>query len=154
MTAQISEQFVFNDETYSIECVPLKSYLELLSEPIKFDAPHTALWRGYCAKWALEDNELYLIRFNGYLEGGTEVGMDYLFPRQQKVFAGWFNGEIKVPQGEVIYRGGYNYRTLFEKDICLTFKYGKLVGTEIIDNLLEAIEREAQEEDNSFQWEM
>jgi len=59
--------------------------------------------------------------------------MDNLFPNQTEVFADWFTGEIRIPQGEILFSVFY-VKDIYEEDHILNFKNGHLVKTKIIEN--------------------
>ena len=67
----------------------------------------------------------------------VEVGLDYLFPNQKKVFAEWFSGELDFWSGkllgyymkDMINRGYYPGPTpIYEKKLFITIEFGKVVG--------------------------
>ena len=62
--------------------------------------------------------------------------MDFLFPDQKEVFADWFTGEIRIPQGDLLeyVHGGYD--STYEKDLFLDFKEGYLVSYKYVYNTL------------------
>ena len=129
MTAQIGETLTYNGCTYHMRnSEPLEAYLE--KHNIVFDAPTSACWRGYVGKWLLENDQLYLIGLNANLRTSEEnIGMDYLFPGQRKVFAEWFSGELCLGYGEYLFR-----RYVYEKEIYLKFVNGKFVSRRGVDN--------------------
>ncbi len=59
MTAQVRERLIYNNEEYSLATEPLSPYLA--KHKIEFPSTTTACWRGYCGKWLIENNKLYLI---------------------------------------------------------------------------------------------
>jgi hypothetical protein len=59
--------------------------------------------------------------------------MDALFPGQTKVFADWFTGDIRIPQGEILFSIFYA-KDIYEEDHILSFKDGYLVDAKIVDN--------------------
>lgn len=127
MTPQIGEVFLINNEQYFINEQPLHQYFLTFKQPPYFTPPSPTCWRGYYGKWALIENELYLINFRGYLEGFDEVNIDYLFPLQDKVLADWYSGIIKVPQGKIIKWDKTLNSSIYEEYLYLTFKNGILV---------------------------
>ena len=133
MTAQMHERLLYEGQKISMASEPLNQYLDLLGDR-KFVAPHTACWRGYLGSWEIRENRLYLIGLTAYVEGYQEVGMDFLFPDQQEVFAGWFNGKIRIPTGEMLYYVHGGYGSIYEKDIILSFDKGVLIEKKEVDN--------------------
>ncbi len=133
MTAQSGDILFYKGKKTIMATEPLNQYL-LSRSDIKFLAPSTDCWRGYYAKWEITDNKLYLVGLKAYVDNYEEVDLDYLFPGQKQVFAGWFTGEIRVPKGEMLEYVHMGYFSVYEKDIILTFIDGILTGEKVIDN--------------------
>ena len=133
MTPQIGEVLLINNEQYFINEQPLHQYFLTFKHPPYFTPPSPTCWRGYYGKWALIENELYLINFRGYLEGFDEVDINYLFPLKDKVLASWYNGLIKVPQGKVIKWNKTLNSSIHEEYLHLFFKNGILTEYQSID---------------------
>lgn len=133
MTAQAGERLIFKGEETWMAAEPLNQYLQNRND-IKFISPSTACWRGYYGQWEIKDNKLYLIELKAYLEEYREVGLDYLFPRQDKVFANWFSGKIRMPQGEMLDYVHMGYASLYERDLILVFENGLLTNEYVVDN--------------------
>ena len=135
MTAQIRESLVFNGEKYYIASEPLYPYI--VEHNLRFMATNTACWRGYRGSWTIEDNKLYLVELSGFLlEGNNRKNIDLkdIFPNQDKVFAEWFSGEIRIPYGEMLEYLHMGYMSVYEKEMFLKFESGVLVGSREIDN--------------------
>ena len=113
---------------------PLESYLKQLKINPDLLAPHTALWRGYIGKWELKDDKLYLIKFNGIIEGSVNVDISYIFPEQASIFADWFTAEIRIPQGELLVYVHSGYQSVYEKDLILNFNNRELTGSRTVKN--------------------
>ena len=143
MTAQSMEKIFINGHKYSMATEPLEPYLDSLSERPRFFPRYTSCWRGYFGTWEIKDNDrLFLIdlvcsRADLKIGKFWEVGMDFLFPDQKEVFADWFTGEIRIPQGDLLeyVHGGYD--STYEKDLFLDFKEGYLVSYKYVYNTLE-----------------
>src|ERR1035437_5760323 len=101
MTAQSTEKIVYNKRKVRMETEPLATYLGSHKGETSFFAVSSGCWRGYVGTWEIKDEKLYLIDIDGYAEVAPNaygpVGINYLFPNQQRVFAEWFTGEIKIP---------------------------------------------------------
>ena len=107
---------------------PLKSYLKKRGIPYEY---------GPWVHWLIEDNKLYLVSLLLYVKG-YNVDLNYLFPEQDKVFAEWFTGEIRIPHGKKI-KPSYKYierrtTTLYEKELFLKIRKGVVVKEWEIDN--------------------
>ena len=133
MTAQAHERLIFNGNETSMAAEPLNQYLQNRND-IKFISPSTACWRGYHGQWEIKDSKLYLIGLKAYIEGYREVGLNYLFPEQKQVFANWFNGEIRIPQGEMLEYVHMGYASLYDSDLFLVIENGILVNQYEVDN--------------------
>ena len=139
MTVQINEVLIYNGEEYILESKPLTPYLE--KHNFIFGATNSACWRGYIGHWLIEDECLYLTNFSAHLAingnsrwAGEEVGMDYLFPGQNKVLAEWFSGELHIPHGRII-PCVHGQKEYYEKELIIEFVNGKCVSSHEIDNI-------------------
>ena len=119
MTVQITEKLTYKGQKYELYTEPLRPYLD--EHPIeRLGRTHirrTNCWRGYVGHWAIEDDKLYLVELD-YFKFSPRIGLENLFPGQQKVFAEWFSGSIST--------------TLDEKFMYLEFKIekGELIEVE------------------------
>ena len=136
MTAQEREILYYNGKTYWLSTEPLKPLLDIIGDEKPSSSvvvmASTACRRGYIGEWEIIEDKLFLIGLEGCPEENEQFTMDFLFPNQQKVFAGWFTGEIKIPQGKVLVHD--DSTTLHEKDWYLEFDKGILVGSREVDN--------------------
>lgn len=119
----------------------------------------TSCSRGYVAKWELKNKKLYLIDFKGQtsnfknvLAGKEtinywEVGMDFIFPNQERVFAEWFSGELRIPLGRRLYYEHRGYNSIFDADVFLKFKNGQFIESRTVDNFDRAVELRKKEEE-------
>ena len=100
MTAQFSEHLRYNGEDFSMYTNPLGDFFAMGGVNPGFESNCTALWRGYVGSWEIVDNRLYLIGISGTLEGGVEATLATIFPDfPDRVFAHWYSGTIRIPQG-------------------------------------------------------
>ncbi|MCO4293069.1 hypothetical protein NF867_09355 [Solitalea sp. MAHUQ-68] len=120
MTPQTKELLIYNGDRLFISSMPLKPYLDNLKEQPIFYRYTTGCWRGYKGTWEIIENKLFLIDLFGNTRSGI-VGLDFLFPNEEKVFASWFTGQIKIPQGRMI-----GYSNNYESYQTLDFKKGFL----------------------------
>ena len=60
--------------------------------------------------------------------------MQNLFPYQDKVFAGWFKVEIKIPEGKMLHYEHQGYLSIYEKDLLIQFETGLLISQREVDN--------------------
>lgn len=147
MTAQVRDKLIYNGKEYHIATEPLHPYLE--EHRISFIAPHTACWRGYVGEWIVEDNKLYLTNLEANIkrekqESSEEyktVGLEYLFPNEEKVFAKWFTGVIRIPHGKMLRYIHSGYASIYEKELYLEFASGILVSCKEKENNIEDLEK-------------
>ena len=118
---------------------PLEPYIETNNIQFNHESICSACWRGYIGTWSIEDGRLYLIDIETD-DNGKKVGLEYLFPNQEKVFAGWFTGELRVPYGELIEYIHLGYESRYAKELFLEISKGVLVNErKKINNLWYAI---------------
>jgi len=121
MTDQVKDHLIYRDNEYCIHAQPLEQYLEELPGRLFFQPPATACWRGYVSKWKIENDRLYLVDLSVFINDYWQEGIDMLFPGQEKVFAGWFSGEILLPVKNAMWMN-----LSLEKQLTLKFNKGKL----------------------------
>lgn len=140
MTSQRRDRLIYKGEEYGIATEPLQPYL--LKHNVKFISSDTSCWRGYVGSWMVEDNKLYLIDLEANIctdrkisfRTYTKVGLDYLFHDQEKVFANWFSGVIRIPHGKMMRYVHQGYASLYEKELYLRFESGVFVSYREEDN--------------------
>ncbi len=133
MTIQAGDILSYNGEKTTIATEPLKSYLETRSD-VGFIFKSTGLVRGYIGTWEIKNNQLYLISLLGFVDNNKKVDLSYLFPNKTEVFADWFSGDIRIPEGELLKKINLGYASVFEKDRILSFKEGIIIGETVKDN--------------------
>jgi hypothetical protein len=130
MTAQIAERLTYKGEEVSMCTTPLSEYFTMSGFTPRFKFNGTALWRGYVGNWEVVDSRLYLTGLTGTLIDGTEVSLATFFPAfPDRVFAHWYSGEIRIPQGKLIKYLHRGYRSVFERDLFLDVERGMVVAT-------------------------
>jgi hypothetical protein len=134
MTAQIYECLYYNGRKLKMAYLPLEMYLDQLEEKPDFFSPSTANLNGYIGTWEIKYNKLYLIEIEAHIRGKGIVGIDYFFPNQKEVFASWFTGEVRIPEGKELLYVHMGYGSIYEEDIFLKFKNGILENTRIGNN--------------------
>jgi len=132
MTAQAGERLIFKWEECWMATEPLRQYLHNKNY-ISFVPTSTACWRGYYGKWEIKNKKLYLIDLEANL-GYGKVDLSYLFPGKNEVFANWFSGKIRIPQGEILEYVHMGYESLYKRDLILVFKNGLLINEYVVDN--------------------
>lgn len=130
MTAQVGERLFYDGKWCSMCATPLGMYFSLSNTYPDFADASTACWRGYLGSWELIDNRLYLTGIKAQLIDGTSVSLETLFPGYpERVFAHWYSGEIRIPQGKLLEYVHAGYASRYEKDLFLTITKGELTGT-------------------------
>lgn len=132
MTAQISEKLLFEGEKHAMCTNPLGDYGALGGELPRFASNCTALWRGYVGTWEIIGDRLYLIELSGELDSGHEADLETVFPGYgERVFAHWYSGTIRLPQGKMLEYIHMGYGSTYERDLLLEFKKGVLTSRRV-----------------------
>lgn len=132
---------------------PLEDYLKTRPD-IKFRSVISACWRGYFGSWKIKEDKLYLTDLEGLIVDVGEVNLNHLFPNQDEVFAEWYTGTITLPRGEMLDYVHMGYYTLYEYDLLIEIKNGRVVKEEMRSNYeeykrrLKKRERERREAEN------
>lgn len=135
MTAQVYERLIYDGSEHMMAAEPLSDYFTLGGHDPGFVTPHTACWRGYVGTWEVVGDRLYLVDLEGQLTDGSKGSVESVFPGQGgRVFADWFTGTIRVPQGEQLSYIHAGWGSIFERDLLLRFDEGRLVEKSIREN--------------------
>lgn len=135
MTAQIGERIYIDGQEHGLCTYPLTPYMVSLPSPQGFRAPHTALWRGYIGTWEINGDRLYLIAIEGELNSGEAVTLETLFPGfPDRVFAHWYSGRLRVPQGRMLKYVHQGFASQFEQDLFIDIERGLVQHTHIQTN--------------------
>ena len=133
MTIQARDRLSHNGKKTTIATEPLKPYLEKRSD-VSFIFKSTALVRGYIGNWKIENKKLYLVSVVGFIESNEKVGLEYLFPNKTEVFADWFSGDIRIPEGDLLQKINTGYASVFARDRLLNFNKGILISETVKEN--------------------
>jgi len=143
MTAQIGDRIFIDNNEYTLACEPLSSYLYDNKVEKLFTAVNTACYRGYCAKWEINNGKIYLTDIESPSQISSRKGndsdelisaMQKLFPGQSEVFAVWVNGTLKIQSGELLEYIHMGYESVYETNIYLKFENGILIEEKKVDN--------------------
>ena len=135
MTAQFLETLHYEGQELGMAAQPLADYFAFGGQQPRFLVRMTALWRGYVGTWEIRDSRLYLIGISAELKDGSTVTLETLFPGYPKrVFAHWFSGEIRVPQGRMLEYVHAGFSSKYQADLLLQIEKGVLVSSELRHN--------------------
>ena len=132
MTTQAGDILLYNGKKTTIASEPLKPYLET-REDVSFILKSTAIVRGYIGNWEIKNHKLFLVSLLGFTKNKKQVDLSYLFPNKNEVFADWFTGDIRIPQGKMLKKVNLGYESIFEKNRILRFKEGVFIN-ETVEN--------------------
>ena len=135
MTAQIGENLSYEGHATTMCSEPLGSYFTLAGVSPRFAENCTALWRGYVGSWEIRDDRLYLTGLEGTLQDGSLATVATFFPDYpDRVFAHWYSGTLRVPQGKLLayFHGGYG--STYEDDLLISIEKGVVTGTNVRHN--------------------
>lgn len=162
MTAQASDWIYYKSERFPLLNRPLTSYWDK-DHPRPIIGPFTSANRqGYIATWALLDGVLHLESVSGHLlidgSGNTvyetapffrqsdveeypgdwstiPVEVERLFPGSQgHVPAVWFTGTLRVARGEMLCREPFADGAIYEEELLLEVRQGRVIRTDVQDN--------------------
>lgn len=135
MTAQFREKLIYEEQRLSMCTNPLGSYFAIGGDRPPFSCGCTALWRGYVGTWEIVDGRLYLVELHGELEDGRTASVATIFPDfPERVFAHWYSGTIRIPQGRMLEYVHMGYGSVYEQDLLLEINRGVLQRTHVHRN--------------------
>ena len=135
MTAQIPERLLYQGQTWSMCANPLDDYFAFggVSPGFRWDC--TALWRGYVGLWEIQNDRLYLLELNGTLQDGSAASLATVFPDYpERVFAHWYSGALRIPQGRLLKYVHMGFGSSYERDLLLEIERGVLVASRVQHN--------------------
>lgn len=125
MTAQLAENLRYEGKQEFMCTTPLCDFFAMGGTQPKFMPMNTACWRGYVGQWEIVDNRLYLVGLEGMLRDGSEASVATIFPDfPDRVFANWYSGVIRIPQGKCIEYVHQGYNSAYESDLYLEVNQG------------------------------
>jgi hypothetical protein len=136
MTAQISESIIYEGENRSLLSCPLSDFFSLSDTPSPFQMNCTALWRGYLGSWEIIQGRLYLIEIKAGFDDDNQTTLKDIFPGfSDRVFAHWYTGELRIPDGEQIQYEHNGFGSQYESDILIQIKQGAVESVTIKNNI-------------------
>jgi hypothetical protein len=135
VTAQISERLHYQGEEVAMCTNPLGDYFAMGGYNPRFQSNCSALWRGYVGSWEILDSRLYLVELHGTLEDGTNASVATIFSNfPSRVFAHWYSGTIRIPQGKQLEYVHMGYGSIYERDVLLEIEKGVVKSTRVKEN--------------------
>ncbi len=133
MTAQVSDTIHFQGKERRLFSTPLDAYLQANPSVPEFVVEVTCNWRGYWAKWVIEDDRLYVTEIKGKQRSSqTPASLQTVFPGAgDRVFAEWYSGELHLPQGEVLRRRNSGFGAVHDEHLVLMVDKGRVVGSRV-----------------------
>lgn len=136
MTAQIGETLHYRGESLTMATEPLESYFAMGGAHPGFAANSTALHRGYVGSWEITRERLYLVELTATLDGGMPASLESIFPGfPDRVFAHWYCGTLRIPQGKRLRYVHGGYLSEYERDLMLEIEKGVVLRTWVRDNV-------------------
>lgn len=138
-TSQSPDYLLIDGGVYPLYSNPLEQLYKKAKRPefhAYLDGESSGNWRGYVAFWEIRDQRLYLIGIDSFL-GKRKVFLSQLLPNRFKhgrVFADWFSGELRIPDGKELQYVHMGYGSTYERDIVYSVKDGTLMTRIVIDN--------------------
>lgn len=135
MTAQMSEKLRYEGEDVAMHTTPLCDYFAMGGFVPRFQMSHTALRRCYVGRWEIIDGRLYLVELRGTLEDGTDASVASVFPDfPGRVFAHWYSGTIRIPQGARLKYVHMGFASIYERNLLLDLERGVVKRTRVRHN--------------------
>jgi hypothetical protein len=113
----------------------------------------SANWRGYVATWEVRESKLFLTkvektyrkdfpkdaakppRERRFETEVREVPIEKIIPgKKVPVFADWYSGKLRIPQGERIRYVHMGYGSMYERDLFIVIKNGVVVSRVEVSN--------------------
>jgi hypothetical protein len=148
-TAQIPDIIMIDGEKHSLFSNPLEQHFAKTGRPDILDGGvvSSANWRGYVATWAIEGGRLYLTKVEKEYAKERQPGayewlpisLLKLFPSSKgRVIADWYTGTLRVPRGEELQYVHMGYGSIYERELRITIRNGKVAEAKEIRRSLDA----------------
>ncbi len=150
-TGQAPDVLIYDHKIYDLFSNPLESYYKSEKEKPAFRVHPNIIsvssgnWRGYVATWEIVEDVLYLRGIDAWICDYSKKIMDDCKRADLKAIFGakcengkvqgdWFTGDLRIPDGKQLQYVHMGYGSVYERDILLTVKAGKIVGKTVVDN--------------------
>jgi hypothetical protein len=132
MTAQAPEVLLLDGRRCAMCTNPLEDYFKLTGIRSPFSCTCSAVRRGYIGIWDVRDQRLYLLGLQGSTFKGAELNLGSFFPGHPgRVFAYWYSGTVRLPEGRRLKYAHGGYASIYERDRLLRFDKGVLVDVSL-----------------------
>lgn len=142
-TAQIPDGISYEGRGYALYSQPIHALLrakpDVQARVERYIGPRcSASWSGLRAEWLIEDGRLFLVRLeaNPCDREPDVIPLRKLGARrgETRIFAGWYSGELRLPQGEELEYVHMGFESVYERDLFLTVENGQVVGRRVVEN--------------------
>ena len=129
MTAQVPELLLFEGAQHALCGTPLESFFAAQGTRPALLVECSNCWRGYQGQWEIRNGKLFLLDVSGELADGREFTTDALFPGSEgPIFAGWYSGRLRCPQGELLAYVHQGFESIHEQDLLIQICDGFVMG--------------------------
>lgn len=133
MTTQIPDLIYYGGRRRDLMATPLEAYFERAERP-DFNCSFSACWRGYIATWRLDHDRLYLVHLKPAMDEGAKLTVGTLFPgRGRQVFASWFTGRLRIPEGRCLASMEGGFMSAHEQETLVEIVDGIVVESRVLD---------------------
>jgi hypothetical protein len=130
VTKQIPEVLYYEGDKVALCSQPLDDYFALSQIRTGLRHTCTALYRGYVATWDIQHERLYLIGLSATRDDGTQANVATFFPNYpDRVFAHWYSGELRIPQGNQLTNSNGYWGGNYERDLFISVDKGVITET-------------------------
>lgn len=145
-TAQFADRIMFEGSEYALFSEPLEAYFAQHGRPQWLQSKgiqSTACWRGYIASWELRNDSLFLSNVSKEYPVAPDsretewrdISMTDLIPgATYPLFASWFSGILRLPQGKCMHYVHLGYASRYERDIVIAVDSGHVTARGMVDN--------------------
>lgn len=132
MTAQFPERLLYEGKEHSMCEEPLSVYFQLSGIYPDLADVSTALWRKYVGSWEIRNDRLYLVGFEATNADGSQADLETLFPGfPERVFAHWYSGTLRLPEGKLLNYVHMGYSSTYERDRLISIRLGKVDSVKV-----------------------
>lgn len=150
MSIQFTEILVLRGEKLPLCSLPLEQYSYSLDSKPSLRR-NTALERGYIGEWEICDDMLYLVGIDGWFDDGSSLFVLHVFPDSEgAVFAEWFTGTLRIPQGKRLNLVLFGFDTVYESDRFISVSNGKVESEWVVTNDVPPVDERNQSDIPDF----